>query len=55
MPMKKRKVYKQTGTRKSVAADKRRKAKAPGRRKSASGRKYTETRKNRSDKKGTRL
>lgn len=50
-----KKNYKQTGKRKSVKADRARKAKRPGKRISKKGRKYTETRKNRSDKKGSRL
>ena len=50
-----KKVYKQTGKRKSIKADKAKKAKVPGPRKSASGNKYTETRRNRSDVKGKRL
>ena len=53
-PTSKRK-YKQTGKRKSIKADRRRKAKAPGPRRSKSGRKYTETRRNRSDRRGSRL
>lgn len=53
--MAKKKTYRQTGKRKSVKADRKRKAKAPGRRKSKSGKYYTETRRNRSDKKGSRL
>lgn len=48
------KPYKQTGVRKSLKADRRTKAKPPDRRISASGKKYTETRRNRSDSKGTR-
>ena len=49
-------VYKyQTGTRKSVKVDRKRKALPPGKRMSKTGRKYTETRRNRSDKKGTLL
>jgi len=47
--------YKQTGKRKSIVADRLRKAKAPGRRKSKSGKHYTETRRNRSDLKGKRI
>lgn len=43
---------KQTGKRKSVKADKRVKALRSGRRVSKSGKKYTETRRNRSDLKG---
>ena len=46
--------YKQHG-KSNLKADKRRKAKAPGKRKSASGKVYVETRKNRSDVKGTRI
>jgi protein subunit release factor B len=42
--------YKQTGTVKSVSLDKQRVAKKAGRRVSASGKLYTETRANRSDK-----
>lgn len=49
------KKYRQTGVRKSVKADRMRKAKAPGRRKSKSGNYYVETRKNRSDVKGKRI
>ena len=45
----------QTGIRKSIKRDRARKAKPSGRRVSASGRKYTETRRNRSDAKGSRL
>ncbi|MDD3071778.1 MAG: hypothetical protein PHX88_11360, partial [Methanoculleus horonobensis] len=41
-------TYKQTGT-SSTVRDKKRKAMQPGKRRSASGRIYTETRKNRSD------
>lgn len=57
MARKKRKVkkYKQTGSRKSITHDRALKAKAPGKRRSASGNKYTETRRNRSDRKGSRL
>lgn len=43
-----KKKYKQTGT-SNRRADSQRKAKRPGKRKSTSGRTYTETRKNRSD------
>ena len=50
-----KKTYKQTGKRKSVKQDKRLKAKAPGVRKSKSGTKYVETRRNRSDVKGKKL
>ena len=46
------KVLKQTGTRKSVKADKRVKALPPGRRVSKTGKRYTETRRNRSDRVG---
>lgn len=42
----------QIGARKSVSADKKRKAKAPGKRRTAWGTVYWETRKNRSDLKG---
>ncbi len=45
----------QTGKIKSVKADKRKTALPPGRRISKTGTKYTETRRNRSDKVGTRL
>ena len=45
---------KQTGT-SSTARDKKRKAMQPGKRRSASGRIYTETRKNRSDLRGSRV
>ena len=48
-------MVKQTGTRKSKRLDKMQKAKVPGKRRSKSGKRYTETRKNRTDKKGTRL
>jgi hypothetical protein len=47
--------YNQTGKRKSIVADRLRKAKVPGRRKSKSGKYYTETRRNRSDLKGKRI
>ena len=47
-------THKQTGT-SSTARDKKRKAMQPGKRRSASGRIYTETRKNRSDIQGTRI
>jgi hypothetical protein len=50
-----KKTYKQTGKRKSLHADRLRKAKPVGKRTSASGRKYTETRRNRSDQKGKRI
>ena len=49
------KLKKQTGTRKSVKADRRIKARPPGIKIAKSGRKYTETRKNRTDKRGKRL
>lgn len=49
------KTYKQTGSRKSIKIDRKIKAKAPGWRISKSGRRYKETRRNRSDKKGSRL
>ena len=42
-------------SRKSIKADRQRKAKRPGKRRSADGNTYTERRQNRSDKKGTRL
>lgn len=45
----------QTGIRKSIKADRRKKALRPGTRISSTGRKYTETRRNRSDRKGSRL
>jgi len=51
---KKKKPY-QTGKRKSLKQDRQLKAKAPGKRKSASGKTYTERRRNRSDKKGTKI
>ncbi|OYT54355.1 MAG: hypothetical protein B6U72_03030 [Candidatus Altiarchaeales archaeon ex4484_2] len=50
--------YRQTGSDKGlrgVQADLKRKAKAPGRRKSKTGKRYYERRKNRSDKPGSRL
>lgn len=46
--------HKQTGS-SSIERDKRRKAMEPGKRRSASGRIYYETRKNRSDIRGTRI
>ena len=46
------KVYKQTGKVKSIKKDRKLKAKLPGKRISKTGKIYTETRKNRSDKKG---
>jgi hypothetical protein len=52
---KKKKTVKQTGSRKSVAQDRARKAKPPGKRISKTGKKYYESRKNRSDKKGSKL
>lgn len=45
---KKKKSYRQTGS-SSISRDKQRRAKAPGKRKSASGKVYYERRKNRSD------
>ena len=45
----------QTGKRKSVSADRKRKAMLPGRRRAKSGKKYTETRRNRTDRAGSRL
>ena len=47
-------TYTQTGT-SSTVRDKKRKAMQPGKRRSASGRTYTETRKNRSDLRGSRV
>ena len=47
-------THKQTGT-SSTVRDKKRKAMQPGKRRSASGRIYTETRKNRSDLRGSRV
>lgn len=47
-------TYKQTGT-SETTRDKKRKAMQPGKRRSASGRIYNETRKNRSDIRGTRV
>ncbi len=47
-----KKKYKQTGTN-NRPADRKRKAKSPGKRRSASGRSHTERRKNRSDVPGT--
>ena len=47
-------TYKQTGT-SSTNRDKKRKAMQPGKRRSASGRIYYETRKNRSDLRGSRV
>ena len=49
------KLKKQTGTRKSVKADKRTKALLPGKKRAKSGKIYTETRKNRTDRIGKRL
>ena len=46
--------HKQTGS-SSIERDKKRKAMQPGKRRSASGRIYHETRKNRSDIRGTRI
>jgi len=43
------------GTRKSISKDASRKARMPGLRRSRTGNVYSETRENRSDKKGTRL
>jgi len=51
--VKTKRKYKQTGVRKSIKADRKRKAMQPGVRVSKSGRKYTETRRNRSDRKGS--
>jgi len=47
-------TYKQTGT-SNETRDKRRKAMQPGKRRSARGNSYTETRKNRSDLRGSRV
>lgn len=47
--------YKQTGKRKSIKADRQRKAKPVGKRRSSSGKTYVETRANRSDRRGSRL
>lgn len=50
------KRYKQTGTRKSIKADRARKAKPPGKRKRPGNKgTYTETRRNRSDVRGKRI
>lgn len=48
-------VKRQTGTRKSINADRKRIALEPGKRISKSGRIYWETRKNRSDKPGSKI
>lgn len=48
-------TYSQSGSRKSVKADRVRKAMRPGHRISKSGNLYFENRKNRSDKKGSKL
>jgi len=48
-------VLGQTGKRKSIIKDKMIKAHPPSKRKSASGKVYWETRRNRTDKKGSRL
>lgn len=45
----------QTGMRKSRSADRKRGALLPGRRISKKGKPYTETRRNRSDRRGSRL
>jgi len=45
----------QTGTRKSISRDRKRVALPPGKRISRTGRGYWETRRNRSDRKGSRL
>lgn len=50
-----KKIYKQTGTRVSLKADRKRTAIRPGKRISAGGNAYTETRKNRSDMRGKRI
>jgi len=49
------KIYKQTGKIKDIHLDRMLKAKSPGWRISKTGHKYFETRKNRSDKKGSRI
>ena len=49
------KTLPQIGTLKSPVADKQLDALLPGRRVSASGKRYTETRRNRSDKAGSKL
>ncbi len=46
---------KQTGSRKSLTKDRERKALPPSKRISKSGKEYTETRRNRSDKTGSRI
>jgi len=48
-------MTKQTGFRKSLRLDRLFRAKRPGYRRSASGKKYYESRRNRSDKKGKRI
>jgi len=48
-------VPKQTGKRKSISLDKKRKAAAPGKRRSRSGRIYYEYRRNRTDLRGKRI
>ncbi len=50
-----KRTYRQTGKRKSIKRDRQRKAKSPGVRRSASGRRYIETRRNRSDRIGSRI
>jgi len=55
MPPKRKVTYMQTGARKSVVLDLSRKAKLPGWRKSKNGNFYLETRKNRTDRRGSRL
>ena len=49
------KLKKQTGTRKSIKSDRRIKARPPGKKVAKSGKVYTETRRNRTDKRGKRL
>jgi len=48
-------IGKQSGVRKSISRDRQRKALPPGKRRSRTGRIYWETRKNRSDKRGSRI
>lgn len=50
-----KKTYKQTGKRKSLRADRQRKAKNVGWRKNVSGKVYFESRRNRSDMRGKRI
>jgi len=53
--VKSKKWYKQSGERKSLLLDRVLSAKKPGYRKSKTGKKYMETRKNRSDMKNKRI